>query len=100
MLIIGLSLFPKSQLHSQLHCIFSSAKWTFFKINAVCKAIDVDTRCEIVIKTRKKSANNRSFSILQEPTTQYFIKCKYCAVGSWEIVKELLLALVFYVFLK
>ena len=45
-LIIGLSLFPMSQLHS----IFSSAK--------------------------------------------------YCAVGSWEIVKELLLALVFHVFLK
>ena len=51
MLIIGLSLFPKSQLHNQLHLIFSSAKWKFFKINDVCKVIDVDTRREVVIKT-------------------------------------------------
>ena len=51
MLIIGLSLFPKSQLHNKLHCIFSSGKWKFFKINNVCKVIDVDTRREVVIKT-------------------------------------------------
>ena len=52
MLIIGLSLLPKSQLHSA--CIFSSAKWTIFKINDVCKVIDVDTRREVVIKHEKQ----------------------------------------------
>ena len=51
MLIIGIALFPMSQLQSQLHCIFSSAKRKIFKINDVCKAIDVDTRREVVIKT-------------------------------------------------
>ena len=64
MLIIGLSLFPKSQLYS----IFSSKNLHFFNINGACKAIDVDTRCEVVIKTRKISANNRSFSISKDPT--------------------------------
>ena len=60
-LIIGLSLFPKSQLHnisqvtnislfpkSQLHNVFSP------------------------LKTWKTSANNRSFSISQEPTARIF----------------------------
>ena len=70
MLIIGLSLFPKSQLHS----IFSSKNGHFFNINGACKAIDVDTRREVVIKTWKISSNNRYFSISQEPTTQYFFK--------------------------
>ena len=51
MLIIGLYLFPKSQLHNQLHYIFSIAKWKIFKINDVCKVIDVDTKREVVIKT-------------------------------------------------
>ena len=51
MLIIALSLFSKSQLHNQLHCIFSSAKWKIFKINDVCKVIDIDTRREVVVKT-------------------------------------------------
>ena len=96
MLIIGLSPFPKSQPHN----IFSSKNEHFFNINSACKAIDVDTRREVVIKTRKTSANNRSFSISQELTALYFLKFKYCAVGSWEIVKDLLLALVFHVFLK
>ena len=64
MLIIGLSLFPKSQLHST----FSSKNGHFFNINGACKAIDVDTRREIVIKTRKISSNNRSFSISKDPT--------------------------------
>ena len=54
MLIIGLSLFPNSQLQSQMHCIFSSAKWTIFKTNDVFKAIDVDTRREVVIKHEKQ----------------------------------------------
>ena len=70
MLIICLSLFPKSQLHS----IFSSKNGHFFKINGACKAIDVDTKCEVMIKTWKISANNRYFSISQEPTAQYFFK--------------------------
>ena len=78
MLIIGLSLFPKNQLHN----IFSSKNVHFFNINGACKAIDVYTRREVVIKTGQKSANNRSFSISQEPTVQYFLKCKYCAVDS------------------
>ena len=46
MLIIGLSLFPTSQLHS----IFSSKNGHFFNINGACKGMDVYTRCEVVIK--------------------------------------------------
>ena len=42
---------------------FSSKNLHFFNINGACKAIDVDTRCEAVIKTWKAFANNRSFSI-------------------------------------
>ena len=64
MIIIGISLFPKSQQHN----IFSSKNGHFFNINGACKAIDVDTRREVVRKTRKISSNNRSFSIFQEPT--------------------------------
>ena len=79
MLIISLSLFPKSQLHS----IFSSKNGHFFNINGACKAMDVHTRHEVVIKKFKTSANNTSFSISQEPTTHYFLKFKYSAVGYW-----------------
>ena len=50
------------------------------------------------MKKGKTSTNNRSFSISREPTAQYFLKCNYSAVGSWEIVKDLLLALVFQFF--
>ena len=78
---------------------FSSKNGHFFNINGACKAIDVDTRREVVIKTWKTSANNRSFSISQESTAQYFYLRKYCAVGSWEIEKYLLLELVFHVFI-
>ena len=46
MLIIGLSLFPKSQLHS----IFSNKNGHFFNINGACKANDVHTRRELVKK--------------------------------------------------
>ena len=53
---------------------FSTKNGHFFNINGACKAIDVDTRCEVVIKTWKASANNRSFSISQESTAQYFFK--------------------------
>ena len=79
---------------------FSSKNGHFYNMNGACKAIDVDTKREVGIKIGKTSANNRSFSISQKPTAPYFLKCNYCAVGSWEIVKDLLLALVFHVFLK
>ena len=45
--------------------IFSSKNGHFFNINGACKAIDVDTRHEAVIKTWKTGANNKSFSISQ-----------------------------------
>ena len=45
MLIIGLSLFPKSQLQT----IFSSKNSHFFNINGACKAMDVDIRRVVVI---------------------------------------------------
>ena len=61
---------------------FSSKNGHFFNFNGACKAIDVDTRREVVIKTGKTSTNNRSLFISIEPTTQYFLKCKYCAIGS------------------
>ena len=77
---------------------FSSKNGHFFNINGACKVIDVDTRREVVIKTGKTSTNNRSFTISKEPTAQYFLKCNYSAVGSWEIVKDLLLAIVFHFF--
>ena len=60
--------------------IFASKNGHFFNINGACKAIDVDPRHEIMIKTWKTSANNRSFSISQEPIAQptvlYFLKCQ------------------------
>ena len=48
----------------------------FFNSKVACKAI------EVVIKKGQPSANNRSFNISQEPTAQYFLKCKYCVVDS------------------
>ena len=60
---------------------FSSKNGHFFNINGVCKAIDVDTRREVVIKTEETSTNNRPLFISIEPTAHYFLKCKYCAVG-------------------
>ena len=75
---------------------FSNKNGQFFNINGAGKAIDGYTIREVVIKTGKTSTNNRSFSISKEPTAQYFLKCNYCAVGYWEIVKDLLLALVFH----
>ena len=53
---------------------FSSENGHFFNINGAYKAIDVDTRCEVVIKTWKASANNRTLSISQESTAEYFFK--------------------------
>ena len=55
----------------RLISIFSSKNGHFFNINGAFKAIDVDTRREVVIKTWKTSVNNKSFSISQEPTAQY-----------------------------
>ena len=69
---------------------FSSKNGNFFNINGAAKAIDVETRCKVVIKTGETSTNNRSLFISIEPTAHYFLKCKYCAVGSLEIVKDLL----------
>ena len=77
---------------------FASKNGHFFNILGACKAIDVDTRREVVIKTGKTSTNNRSFSISKTPTSRYFLKCNYCAFGYLEIVKDLLLALVFHFF--
>ena len=49
-------------------------------------------------KTWKTSAINRTFTIYQQPTAQYLHFRKYCVVGSWEIEKDVLLALVFNLF--
>ena len=48
--------------------VFLKKNGHFFNINGACKAIDNDTRREVVIKTRKTSTNNRSFCISKEPT--------------------------------
>ena len=48
---------------------FSSKNGQVFNINVASKAIDIDTRRDVVIKTWKKSAKNTSFSISQERTT-------------------------------
>ena len=57
--------------------MFSQVKMEIcFNSIGACKAI------EVVIKTGQTSVNNRSFSISQEPTAQYFHKCKYCVVDS------------------
>ena len=77
---------------------FSIKNEIFFNINGADKAIDVDKRREVVIKTGETSTNNRSLFISIEPTAHYFLNCKYCAVGSLEIVKDLLLELVFHFF--
>ena len=67
--------------------IFPSKNGHFFNINGACKVIVVDTIHEIVIKTRKTSANNRSFFIYQEPTAKYFLKLKYVLLGLWKLRK-------------
>ena len=70
-------------------CFFSSKNGNFLNINGTGKAIDVEMRCKGVIKTGETSTNNSSLFISIEPTAHYFLKCKYCAVGSLEIVKDL-----------
>ena len=74
---------------------FSNKNGQVFNIDGASKAIDVDTRRDVVIKTWKTSAINRSFTIYQKPTLR-----KYYVVRYWEIEKDVLLALVFHVFLK
>ena len=63
MLIISLSLFPSSQLTTNYTVFSQVSNEHFYTINGAYKAIDVDTRREVGIKTWKTSANNRSFSI-------------------------------------
>ena len=79
-ILIGLSLFPKSQLQS----ILSKKNGHFFNFNGACKVIDIDTIHETVIKRLKTSANNRSFSISKEPTAKYFSKLKYVQLALWK----------------
>ena len=56
--------------------ISSSKNGHFFNINGACKSIDIVTIHDVVKKTWKTSANNKSFSISQEPTTLYILKCQ------------------------
>ena len=63
MLIISLSLFPNSQLTANYTVFSQVSNEHFYNINGAFKAIDVDTRREVGIKTWKTSANNRSFYI-------------------------------------
>ena len=58
----------KDLLMSLVFHFFSSKNGHFLNINGACKAIDVDTIREVVIKTRKISSHNRSFSISKDPT--------------------------------
>ena len=53
---------------------FSSKNEHFFNINGAGKAVDVDTRREVVIKTRETSTNNRYLYISIKPTAHYFLK--------------------------
>ena len=55
---------------------FSNKNGHFININGTCKAIDVDTRREVVIRTWKTSANNRIFFISQDPIAKYFFQVK------------------------
>ena len=72
MLIISLSLFPKSQLTGNYTVFSQVPNGNFYNINGACKAIDVDTGLEVGIKTWKTSANNWTFSISQEPLHSIF----------------------------
>ena len=59
----------KDLLMALVFHFFSSKNGHFLNINGACKAIDVDTIREVVIKTRKISSQNRSFSISKDPTS-------------------------------
>ena len=73
MLIISLSLFPKSQLTANYTLFSQVPNGNFYNINGACKAIDVDTRREVGIKTWKTSANNWTFSFSQVPLHRIFL---------------------------
>ena len=73
MLIIKFSLFPKSQLTANYFVLSQVPNGNFYNINGACKAIDVDTGREVGIKSWKTSANNRTFSISQEPLHSIFL---------------------------
>ena len=51
MLIISLSLFPKSQLTANYTVFSQVSNANFYNINGACKAIDVDIGREVGIKT-------------------------------------------------
>ena len=72
MLIISLSLFPKSQLTANYTVFSQVPNGNFYNINGACKAIDVDRGPEVGIKTWKTSANNWTFYISQEPLHSIF----------------------------
>ena len=73
MLIVSLSLFPKSQLTANYTVFSQVPNGNFYNINGACKAIDVDTGREVGTKTWKTSANNRTFTISQEPLHSIFL---------------------------
>ena len=57
-------------------------------------------KCPFLLEKKwKTSANNKSFTISQKPTAQSLHLRKYYAVGSLEIEKDLLLVLVFLIFI-
>ena len=66
MLIISLSLFPKSQLTANYTVFSQVLNGIFYNINGACKAINVDTGREVGIKIRP-------FSIFQEPLHSIFL---------------------------
>ena len=68
-------------------------------INSFACTINIEKMSIFLRKTWKTSAINRSFTIYQEPTAQYLHLRKYYAVRSWEIEKDVLLGLVFHVFI-
>ena len=73
MLIVSLSLFPKSQLTANYTVFSQVPNGNFYNINGACKAIDVDTGREVGIKTLKTSSNNRTFTISHEPLHSIFL---------------------------
>ena len=84
MLIIRLSLLPKSQLTANYTVFSQVLNGNFYNINGACKAIDVDTGREVGIKTWKTSANNRTFSISQEPLHSIFLSAITLQLALWK----------------
>ena len=84
MLIISLSLFPESQLTANYTVFSQVPNGNFYHINGACKAFNVDTGREVGIKTWKTSANNRSFSISQEPLHSIFLSTNTLQLALWK----------------